>query len=234
MKSPDTRFYVPDLKPGDIRLSKEESAHALRACRARKGDILKLTDGNGHFAEGTVETEDPAGCLVRIESMQDSAHPRPLLHLGIACLKDDGNEEVSLHVGEMEVASITLFRTDHSEEPRESGLEKTVRRCELKALVSLKQSMKDYLTEIRGPFVFRDWLKSYAGDLILCDLGGERLLEPPARETTLLVGPEGGFSEEEITLIQNYASGSVRSLNLGQTRLRARTAAIVGIGKLVP
>lgn len=234
MKSPDTRFYAPDLTTGILALSKEESSHAFRVCRARIGDTLKLTDGNGHFAEGIVEKESADKCLVKIETVETSARPRPKLHLGIACLKDDGNEEVALHVGEMEVASITLFRTDHSEEPRESGLEKTIRRCELKALVSLKQSMKDYLTEIRGPFIFKDWLKSYTGDLILCDLGGERLLEPPTKETTLLVGPEGGFSKEEISLIKNYANGSVRLLNLGTTRLRARTAAIVGIGKLVP
>ena len=55
-----------------------------------------------------------------------------------------------------------------------------------------------------------------------------------SKETTLLVGPEGGFSKKEIELVKSYSRGEVKLLKLGRTRLRARTAAIVGIGKVVP
>lgn len=233
MKSPDTRFYVPDLFPGSIPLSDEESSHAIRVCRARPGDVLLLTDGKGHFAAGTIDTVAQGICTVRVENVETSDRPRPRLHLGIACLKDDGNEEVALHVGEMEVGSITLLRTDRSEEPKDSPLSKIVRRSELKAKVSLKQSLKAWLTEIRGPFTLDDWLKNYRGDIVLCDENGEDSIGKIENETTLLVGPEGGFSPREIELVKNYGSGSVRLLKLGATRLRARTAAIVGIGKCV-
>ncbi len=64
-------------------------------------------------------------------------------------------------------------------------------------------------------------------------MDGERNLPTLEKETTLLVGPEGGFSPREIELVKNYANGSVQILGLGKTRLRARTAAIVGIGKCV-
>ncbi len=230
MKSPDTRFYVPDLFPGTIALSDEEGAHATRVCRARPGDILHLTDGKGHFAEGCVEEIGPKACTVRVESVETSARKRPRLHLGIACLKDDGNEEVALHVSEMEVGSITLLRTERSEEPKDSPLAKIIRRSELKAMVSLKQSLKAYLTEIRGPVSLESWIESYTGDIILCDESGS---DSVLTETTLLVGPEGGFSPREISLVKNYRNGNVRLLRLGATRLRARTAAIVGIGKCV-
>ena len=233
MKSPDTRFYVPELTKGVLPLSAEESAHAIRVCRARPGDILQLTDGKGHLATGIVEKADPHCCEIRIESIKESNRPKPLLHLGIACLKDDSNEEIALHVGEMEVASITLLRTEHSEEPKDSNLQKVVRRCELKATVSLKQSLKAWLTEIRGPVPLEEWIKNYRGDIVLCDMDGERNLPTLEKETTLLVGPEGGFSPREIELVKNYANGSVQILGLGKTRLRARTAAIVGIGKCV-
>lgn len=233
MKSPDTRFYVPNLVIGSQELSPDESSHAIRVCRAREGDGLNLTDGKGHFALGIVEKADAKCTQIRVEKIEDSPRPKPLLHLGIACLKDDANEEVALHVSEMEVGSITLFRTDHSEEPKDSNLQKVVRRSELKALVSLKQSMKAWLTEIRGPIPFDEWLKNYTGDIILCDLGGEKNLSPIKKETTLLVGPEGGFSPREINLVKNYQNGEMKILGLGETRLRARTAAIVGIGKLV-
>lgn len=233
MKSPDTRFYVPDLFPGTLTLSDEESAHATRVCRARPGDILHLTDGKGHFAEGCVEEIGSKACTVRVERVETSTRKRPRLHLGIACLKDDGNEEVALHVSEMEVGSITLLRTERSEEPKDSPLAKTIRRSELKAMVSLKQSLKAYLTEIRGPVSLESWIENYTGDIILCDENGSDSAGEILTETTLLVGPEGGFSPREITLVKNYRNGNVRLLRLGTTRLRARTAAIVGIGKCV-
>ena len=233
MRSPDTRFYAPNLEPGTLSLSEEESAHAIRVCRVRAGDFLDLTDGKGHFARGRVTEIGPKLCTVSIETVESSMRPKPLLHLGIACLKDDGNEEVALHAGEMEVGSITLLRTERSEEPKDSPLTKIVRRSELKALVSLKQSLKAYLTEIRGPLPFEEWLKGYAGDIILCDENGSDSPGKIIRETTLLVGPEGGFSPREIELVKNYRKGEVKLLRLGCTRLRARTAAIVGIGKCV-
>lgn len=233
MKSPDTLFYSPELSPGTLPLSEEESGHAVRVCRAREGDVLNLTDGNGKLAKGTVEKANPKECLVRVDSVEISKSPRPVLHLGIACLKDDANEEVALHVSEMEVASITLLRTERSEEPKESGLQKTVRRCERKALVSLKQSLKAWMTEIRGPVPLAEWLDGYSGDIILCDIGGKDSVEAPTRETTLLVGPEGGFSPRELRQILDYRRGKVELLKLGGTRLRARTAAIVGIGKVI-
>ena len=233
MKSPDTRFYVPELSTGILSLSDEESAHAIRVCRARPGDVLNLTDGKGHFAKGIVEKADARDCQVKIETLETSDRAKPKLHLGLACLKDDANEEVALHVSEMEVGSITLLRTEHSEEPKDSNLQKVIRRCELKALVSLKQSLKAWLTEIRGPIPFDEWLKSYDGDIILCDMDGEDFLGEISKETTLLVGPEGGFSKKEIEMIKAYSHGTVKLLKLGKTRLRARTAAIVGIGKMV-
>ena len=72
MKSPDTRFYVPELTKGVLPLSAEESAHAIRVCRARPGDILQLTDGKGHLATGIVEKADPHCCEIRVESIKES------------------------------------------------------------------------------------------------------------------------------------------------------------------
>ena len=170
---------------------------------------------------------------------------RPTLNLAIACLKDDALEEVVFHAAQTEIGSITFLRTDYSQEPKNSDLHKLVRRSELKSLVSLKQSKKPWLTQICGPIAFRDWLKEYRGNLILCDLEGERTLpseitdklaNPSAPDTTpitLLVGPEGGFSPEEIQLVKSFAGGNTYLLNLGNTRLRARTAAIVALGRII-
>lgn len=240
MKTPDSRFYCPLISVGTIILDENESSHAVRVCRAANGDILQLCDGLGHYADATITKADAKACEVRVDTVEDAPFKRPRLNLGIACLKDDALEEVVFHAAQTETDSIIFLRTDYSQEPKNSDLKKTVRRAELKSLVSLKQSKKPWMTRIEGPIEFDKWLKDYQGDLILCDIDGERKLDlgecnanGNATPITLLVGPEGGFSPREIEAIKNFKNGKVHLLNLGNTRLRARTAAIIALGKVL-
>ena len=237
MKTPDSRFYCPLITTGTITLDENESSHAVKVCRAAVGDILELCDGQGHFANGTITVADPRACQVEISQIETPSPQGPSLNLAIACLKDDALEEVVFHAAQTEIGCITFLRTDYSQEPKNSDLHKLVRRSELKSLVSLKQSKKPWLTRICGPIAFREWLKEYHGDLILCDLEGERTLPNEItnklNNVTLLVGPEGGFSPEEIQLVKSFAHGKTYLLNLGNTRLRARTAAIVALGRII-
>jgi 16S rRNA (uracil1498-N3)-methyltransferase len=244
MKTPDSRFYCPLISVGSIVLDENESSHAVRVCRAANGDTLQLCDGLGHYADATITKADAKACEVRVDTVEDAPFKRPRLNLGIACLKDDALEEVVFHAAQTETGSIIFLRTDYSQEPKNSDLKKTVRRAELKSLVSLKQSKKPWMTRIEGPIEFEKWLKDYQGDLILCDIDGERKLDldegsentaagTSANPITLLVGPEGGFSPREIEAIKTFQNGKVHLLNLGNTRLRARTAAVIALGKII-
>lgn len=242
MKTPDSRFYCPLITAGTITLDENESSHAVRVCRACVGDVLQLSDGVGHYADALIEVADAKACVVRVDTVIESERARPKVSLGIACLKDDALEEVVFHAAQTEIDKIIFLRTNFSQEPKNSDLKKTVRRAELKSLVSLKQSKKAWMTAIEGPVEFDKWLASYQGDLILCDIDGERQLNlsgdgSDANENdapiTLLVGPEGGFSPREIEAIKTFQNGKVHLLNLGNTRLRARTAAIIALGKIL-
>lgn len=231
MKTPDSRFYCPQIAVGEFDLDENESSHAVRVCRAAAGDTLQLSDGNGHFADATIVKADPKQCRVRIDSFETVGTERPRLSLAIACLKDDALEEVVFHAAQTEIDTIFFLRTDFSQEPKNSDLHKLVRRAELKSLVSLKQSRKPWLTRIEGPVEFDKWLSAYEGDLVLCDIGGQKAAPTIERPTALLIGPEGGFSPREIEAVKNYNRGKSTPISLGNTRLRARTAAIVALGK---
>ena len=243
MKTPDSRFYCPLITVGTIILDENESSHAVRVCRAANGDMLQLCDGLGHYADATITKADAKACEICVTKVEDAPFKRPRLNLGIACLKDDALEEVVFHVAQTETDSVIFLRTDYSQEPKNSDLKKTVRRAELKSLVSLKQSKKAWMTRIEGPIEFDKWLKDYQGDLILCDIDGERKLDLGLKENadgkcvavpvTLLVGPEGGFSPREIEAIKTFKNGKVHLLNLGNTRLRSRTAAVIALGKVL-
>jgi 16S rRNA (uracil1498-N3)-methyltransferase len=214
-------------------LDENESSHAVRVCRATAGDTLELCDGLGHFADATIVKADPKACEVRIDKFDTVSTERPKLNLAIACLKDDALEEVVFHAAQTEIDTIYFLRTDFSQEPKNSDLHKLVRRAELKSLVSLKQSKKPWLTRIEGPIEFDRWLDTYEGDLVLCDINGDKNAPTLDQRTSLLVGPEGGFSDKEISRIKSYQRGKTTLINLGNTRLRARTAAIIALGKFV-
>ena len=139
MKTPDSRFYCPQIETGEITLDENESSHAVRVCRAAAGDTLQLCDGLGHFADATIVNADAKACTVRIEKFDTVSTERPRLNLAIACLKDDALEEVVFHAAQTEIDTIYFLRTDFSQEPKNSDLHKLVRRSELKSLVSLKQ-----------------------------------------------------------------------------------------------
>ncbi len=233
MRTPDSRFYCPQIGVGTFTLDENESSHAVRVCRATAGDRLELCDGLGHFADATIVKADPKACEVRIDKFDTVSTERPKLNLAIACLKDDALEEVVFHAAQTEINTIYFLRTDFSQEPKNSDLHKLVRRAELKSLVSLKQSKKPWLTRIEGPIEFDRWLDTYEGDLVLCDINGEKNVPVLEQGTTLLVGPEGGFSDKEISRIKSYQRGKTTLINLGNTRLRARTAAIIALGKFV-
>ena len=233
MKTPDSRFYCPQIETGEITLDENESSHAVRVCRAAAGDTLQLCDGLGHFADATIVNADAKACTVRIEKFDTVSTERPRLNLAIACLKDDALEEVVFHAAQTEIDTIYFLRTDFSQEPKNSDLHKLVRRAELKSLVSLKKTKKPWLTRIEGPVEFDRWLEAESGDLILCDIDGEKKAPVLDRRTTLLIGPEGGFSPRAIEMVKSYRQGKTSLLNLGNTRLRARTAAIIALGCLL-
>ena len=233
MRTPDSRFYCPQIGVGTFTLDENESSHAVRVCRATAGDTLELCDGLGHFADATIVKADPKACEVRIDKFDTVSTERPKLNLAIACLKDDALEEVVFHAAQTEIDTICFLRTDFSQEPKNSDLHKLIRRAELKSLVSLKQSKKPWLTRIEGPIEFDRWLDTYEGNLVLCDINGEKSVPVLEQRTTLLVGPEGGFSDKEISRIKSYQQGKTTLINLGNTRLRARTAAIIALGKFV-
>lgn len=237
MHQPDTHFFLPQLSVGTAILDPDESLHAIKVCRAAPGDCLQLCDGQGHFAQGRVLEANPKACSIQISHIQNSDRNPPRLHLALACLKDDAIEEVVFHCSQLEIGSITLLRTEHSLEPRQSDLNRSLRRCRAKSLVSLKQCRKPWLTQIFGPIYFKDWLLHDAhGELIVCDPRGP--VHAPHgwaqfESSTLLVGPEGGFSLEELVQLEQWKGGShTHWLGLGPTRLRAVTAPLYALGIL--
>ncbi len=216
-----------------IVLSVEESNHAIKVFRHRTGDLLQIGNGKGVQGIGKIINANADTCTLQLESIAAPV-PKPRLHLAIACLKDNDLEQVMDDCGQLELASITLLRTDHSQEPKNSDLGRTIRRLEMKSMTAFKQSQKSWITNVYGPIPFTQWLAE-CPQVILCDIDGSNSLPPNVLSATspdlsLAVGPEGGFSQSEIAAMKDK---NALLLKLGTTRLRARTCPAIAMGALI-
>ena len=221
-------FYAPDIKE-TLTLPEEESGHCVQVLRRTVGDEILVTDGVGQLYHCVVTNPHRKHCEVRIESVET---PEPLheghIHIGIAPTKNIDRTEWSIEkCVEMGVDEITLLLCDHSER-------KTVNIDRLqKILVSAaKQSLKTRFPVLH-PLTKMTDLQSEGDRFIAHCIEGYKASENKGalkdqivrgHSTTVLIGPEGDFSPEEV----NWAlANGYQPVSLGAARLRTETAAIV-------
>ena len=221
-------FYAPNIAVEPV-LPEEESGHCVQVLRRTVGDEILVTDGVGQLYHCVVTNPHRKHCEVRIESVET---PEPLheghIHIGIAPTKNIDRTEWSIEkCVEMGVDEITLLLCDHSER-------KTVHIDRLqKILVSAaKQSLKTRFPVLH-PLTKMTDLQSEGDRFIAHCIEGYKASENKGalkdqivrgHSTTVLIGPEGDFSPEEV----NWAlANGYQPVSLGAARLRTETAAIV-------
>lgn len=221
-------FYAPNIAIEPV-LPEEESGHCVQVLRRTVGDEILVTDGVGQLYHCVVTNPHRKHCEVRIESVET---PGPLheghIHIGIAPTKNIDRTEWSIEkCVEMGVDEITLLLCDHSER-------KTVNIDRLqKILVSAaKQSLKTRFPVLH-PLTKMTDLQIEGDTFIAHCIEGYKASENKGalkdqivrgHSTTILIGPEGDFSPEEV----NWAlANGYEPVSLGAARLRTETAAIV-------
>jgi 16S rRNA (uracil1498-N3)-methyltransferase len=228
----DSNFFLENLELGEAVLNRNESLHIAKSFRAHVGDALELCDGKGRFASAELVEVGSDKCKVLIKNISKQTPP-PQVHLAIGCLSDSGEEDITFHAAQLPLAAIHLLRTERSLEPRDSDLNKLRRRMEAKSLAALKQSRKAWLTEIRAPVYLNEFLENFIGSLIVCDKNGELAFNSSSVDNlslAILTGPEGGFSAAELEMMRNK---NAYFLSLGDTRLRAASAPIFALAKVI-
>lgn len=230
-------FYCPDIAT-TLTLSEEESAHCVQVLRRSAGDEILVTDGIGQLYHCVITNPHRKHCEVEIRSVEA---PEPLheghIHMVIAPTKNIDRTELAIEkCVEMGVDELTLVLCEHSER-------KTVNMERLqKILVSAaKQSLKTRFP-ILHPLTKMTELQIEGDKFIAHCMSDEEdeSLQAHYRssdskhalqneivrghQTTVLIGPEGDFSPEEVQwAIQN----GYMPVSLGAARLRTETAAIV-------
>lgn len=224
-------FYVPQAIEKN-ELPAEEAAHALRVLRLKPGDELFLMDGEGVFYEAYV-TQTDKHCYYQIEK----ALPQPKtwsahIHLGIAPTKMmERIEWLAEKATEIGFDELSFLHCKFSER-------KTLRadRVEKIVISAAKQSRKSFLPQVHELTPFSQFIdESEEGHRYIAhcydeiervDFFNELNQLTDDDPITILVGPEGDFSIDEVKLAM--AKG-YKSISLGKSRLRTETAGLYAV-----
>lgn len=226
------------LRPGDeARLDGPEGHHSAVVRRLRAGEELRLTDGRGAVARAEVVAVGKAALEVRVADAATVPAPSPRLVVVQALTKGERGElavEVLTEVGADLVVpwaaarSVVRWAGDRGE--------KSLRRWRTTAREAAKQSRRAWFPEVTDVATTEDvagLLSGAAAAVVLhesAEVAVSDVVPPDVGDVVLVVGPEGGITDDELSTFRAAGAGAVR---LGPTVLRASTAGAVAAGVLL-
>ena len=225
-------FFVPDAA-AKTELPEDEAKHALRVLRVHAGDTLWLMDGNGTFYEAEATITNNKHCFFQIKQAlpQEKAWSGGI-HLAIAPTKMmDRMEWMTEKATEVGVDSFTFLDCQFSER-------KTIRTDRVDHIVvsAMKESRTPFKPQVEGMTKFQDFIhRPRRGKWFIAhcyeeverkDLFTELQQLSASEDVTLMVGPEGDFSIDEV---REAVDGGAVSVSLGQARLRTETAGLMAV-----
>mgnify|MGYP000972400565 FL=1 len=227
-------FYNPtiDETTENFSFDKEESKHIIKVLRKKDTDILFVTNGLGLLFKTEITLASDNKCTVKILSFEKTEPSKFQLHLAVAPTKmNDRYEwflEKATEIGVHEITPIICDRSERKVVNKE--------RFDKILLTAMKQSNALFLPKLNEAISFKEFMKHKNNGIQLiahCEETGKKSLKSVLKTNeniTLLIGPEGDFTEKEIALAveNNYVP-----VSLGNTRLRTETAAIVACHSIV-
>jgi 16S rRNA (uracil1498-N3)-methyltransferase len=220
-------FFTQTIENQIATLSEEESTHCIKVLRKKTGDEVQFTDGKGNWYKGEIAVAHPKKCQIQIIEVTQLANNQAFhLHLAIAPTKNIERMEWMVEkLVEIGIDEISFLLCEHSERKQLN-----ISRLEKIALSAMKQSLKTFLPQLNDLKKFNDFVaQTQAEQKYVAYLPNEKpqLLKNQllsAKSYCILIGPEGDFSPNEISLARE--KGFVPA-SLGASRLRTETAGLV-------
>ena len=224
-------FLAKEISGSKILLNEEESHHCIKVLRHKAGDELLVTDGQGMMFRCRLEVPDRNQCILELtETVRKEQEPFPSIHIAIAPTKSIDRFEWFLEKAtEIGVSEITPIIAQRSERVkiRHDRLNKMV-------IAAMKQSLRLWLPKFNSLNTFNEMVnqtssmghQKFITHCLAQNLPLLKSLCQPKQSMLILVGPEGDFTRDEVTLAED--SGFV-SVSLGKARLRTETAGMVAV-----
>ncbi|GAK94465.1 ribosomal RNA small subunit methyltransferase E [Nonlabens ulvanivorans] len=214
-----------DTESTSFTLDREESKHVFKVLRKKIGDNINLTDGKGNLYHGTINHITSNRCDLDI-AFAEAYPPLPYqLHIAIAPTKMNDRMEWFLEKAtEMGITRITPILCQHSERQKIN-----LDRFDRIIVSAMKQSLqfhKPKLDELMNYEEFINLNLSSHKFIAHCEDGNKNHLKQlisTNQSVTVLIGPEGDFTPQEIELA---LKNNFKPVSLGATRLRTETAGV--------
>jgi 16S rRNA (uracil1498-N3)-methyltransferase len=226
------RLLVENIAGETVALTGEQHHRAARVLRLGRGDRLRICDGRGSEFEALIESADRTQVMLRIER-QVAPLPEPQVKVTLfqSVPRGDAMERVIQKCVEIGVAGIVPLITRRTV-ARASRQGMKLARWRKIALHAVEQSGRAWLVPVTEPVMADAVIPQLAScDLALVPHHGaaqsvQSALGAAARPQSIaiVIGPEGGFSPEEIT---RFAAAGARIVSLGPRVLRSETAGLV-------
>ena len=225
-------FYVPDALTA-TELPPEEAMHALRVLRMKIGDEMVLMDGQGNYYRAEVTLAHTKHCLYEIkEQMPQQRQWQGHLHLAIAPTKMmERIEWMTEKAVELGVDEISFLNCQFSERrlvkiPRLEKIMVSAVKQSHKAWATQLNEIVNFDTFIKQPREGHQYIAHCYEEVPRTYLFDELQKIAVSDDTTVLIGPEGDFSIDEVR--QAVAEGYI-SVHLGKSRLRTETAGLSAV-----
>ncbi len=228
-----------------VNITGDEAAHGLRVKRLHTGEAVELLDGFGGVASGTLaeaappapgerlegrRRRPPAGLLVRIVSSRREPEPVSKVEVWASTPKGSRVDELLQGLSEVGAWSWTPLRSERAVvEPRTTKLDRLGRL----AIESAKQCGRAWFLRVERerPFV-ESILPASGTQVVLADAGGGPCSAPTTGAATirLLIGPEGGWTPEELAAAETAGATVAR---FGPHAMRIETAGVAAAAVVV-
>lgn len=221
------QFFAPDIEITPT-LPESDSAHCIRVLRMKEGDTITVIDGKGYIYNCRLLDANPKRATVDILSKTfQPTFWKNYITVAVAPTKHlDRMEWLVEKLTEIGVNNIVplLCRYSERKEIKTERLEKI-------AISAMKQSLKTFLPKVSPMMPIADFLKNDESEQKFVAYCAPQIprqllssLYEPNKSVTILIGPEGDFSQEEINAA---IESGYQPITLGDARLRTETAAFV-------
>ncbi len=219
---PSYRFYSEKpLIVGDYTLDGEEAHHLMNVMRVRIGEMVEIVDGKGNLASARLLELGKKSAKLHIETIHTDIKPAYSLTLVLGNLRSGHMEYALEKCTEIGVTDFILFAADKSD--RKEISDSQLKRYNSIIQAAIKQSGRLYLPTLSTCKSLTAAIDNKQ-NIVFGDLSSKVADYFPSQSICLVIGPESGFSEKEVGLLQSKGAQGIR---FSQNTLRAETCALV-------
>jgi 16S rRNA (uracil1498-N3)-methyltransferase len=212
-----------------LTIDGEEAAHAIKSRRLRAGDLVAVTDGRGILVTARIENARKTSIDLAVVERAQAPRIAPALHVRTATPKGQRLDKMVDQLSQVGAASWAPIETKLGVvDPGDRKLDRLSRI----AIEAAKQCRRSWLLEIGASTPLHTAVRA-TQSIVIADTTGDPYRATGTGEITLLIGPEGGFTEDEIAAARTQGGPGAVVASFGPLAMRIETAAVVAAGIII-